>query len=192
MLPLPRRRFSLLLLGLVLAGCAESGPAAREQALAREFPPSDFWLGVTVFAPGQGDLTTSTPPAPPRAQRPARYVIEADQVLRASFGLGGGGADAQGVSEQTFPPQTRQLTGDQMNDLWKILRSSTLVDASSGSLVGRPPTPTETEGRLVYVVSFAFAGDRRTLQIESEGPKAGSRADAERLTDRLAALAWQK
>jgi hypothetical protein len=168
----------ILVLATVLAagGCAGERSSPLDTAVTRASPPSDFWLAVTVYAPEArpGDEPVA------RSERAARYVIEADQVLRVSIG--------SGVSEETFPPQTRQLDAGDVDALWESLRTGSLVDAASPHRVTGPVGGVEASGGPVYVVSFRAAGELRRLRVE--GGAEGAGAEAKGLADRLGALAW--
>ncbi|MHA7814747.1 MAG: hypothetical protein ACX94C_15300 [Phycisphaerales bacterium] len=97
----------LVAIGAVLASCSttsERGPAELP-----ERRPSDFTLGVVVF----GD-----PGADSVEMRSARYIVEPDGALRASFGEGSDG--------NTYPPMTRRLEGSILDALWAQVRSMDL------------------------------------------------------------------
>jgi hypothetical protein len=93
--------------------------------------------------------------------------MEADWILRAAMGAG--------VSDETFPPRTRQLTAPQVLRLWQDLRDSGLVDE----------TPEAAGTDLVYTIYFAGGGVRRALKLDRD-----SYPGAQRLVDDMAALAW--
>lgn len=148
-------------------------------------PPQDFSLAVTVLRPiPLGALINARTDAErPTVERPARYIIEADAILRAAVGYG--------ASENTFPPETRQLTVIQYNQLWRTFRNSPLVDPDHPCRTGRLPTIEEfaltTQGRGGYAISFSIAHDRRLLAIDENSPYA---KDARDLVAYLLELAW--
>ncbi len=170
---------------LAMAGCAASRSERVERALLSDEPPADFWLAVTVLRPvplgalinARTEAERSTVP------RAARYVVEADAVLRVAVGYG--------ATEDTYPARTRQLTRGQMWELWRALRGTGLVDADHPDRTGRLPELDEfgkrTAGRGGYCVSFSIEGERRALAIDEARPAA---AEARMLVERLAALAW--
>jgi len=172
---------------LLLPACGQSREARTEAALLADHPPGDFWLGVTVLRPIPlgAIINARTEPANSTIPRPARYVVEADAILRVAVGYG--------ATEKTFPPETRQLTAQEFADIWQTLRASALVDPDHPGRTGKLPELEEfsrdTQGRGGYSVSFCIAGDRRILAIDEASPAA---ADARRLVDQLAALAWIK
>lgn len=172
---------------LLLPACGQSREARTESALLADNPPADFWLGVTVLRPVPLGAIINARTEPPNSTipRPARYIVEADAILRVAIGYG--------ATEKTFPPETRQLTPQQLADIWQLLRDSALVDPDHPDRTGRIPELEEfsrtTQGRGGYSVSFCIAGDRRILAIDEASPAA---ADARRLVDQLAALAWIK
>lgn len=121
----PRLRFALLAtmglcaLAAALPGCA--GSAQRRLGM----PPSDAMLSVTVM------------PQRPRFQRPerefapARYIVEADGVLRAAVG--------EGVTVQTYPGRTRDLTPEEWAELWEAVLTTGVLD---------PDDPRAIEGEM--------------------------------------------
>lgn len=166
-----------------LGGCAGSRSA---RALESIEPPTDFALGATVLRPvplalGAGVRTAG--PGLQLAERPARYLVEPDAVLRAAVG--------PGASETTYPARTRQLTRDQWAALWKEFRAMSLADSDHPAVAGRAPTIDEAAelsgGRTTWVITFAAAGDRRTLVIHEGGE---GEDEARRIVERLAGLAW--
>jgi hypothetical protein len=169
------KRFALTALA-ALSACASQKRANYEHALAAPIPPDDFWLAVTVLRPpAEAASRAAAYKTLPIANRPARYVVEADRILRAATG--------SGASEVTFPDQTRQLSDAQFDHLWETLRASSLVKPDNPALVGSaPPTPTMLD-KTIYIVSFAAAGNRRTLAFDDA-------AEAQPLIDELAKLAW--
>jgi len=181
-------RVTLLLmcvLCLFIAACASARSARVEAALLSDEPPKDFWLAVTVLRPVPlGALINArTEPEHSTVPRPARYVVEADAVLRAAVGYG--------ASESTFPPQTRQLTSAQRTHLWRMVRDSALPDPDHPGRTGKLPDlddfGQQTEGRGGYCITFSIAGERRILAIDEAAPAA---ADARNLVSHLASLAW--
>ncbi|MBO6740379.1 MAG: hypothetical protein JJ916_11015 [Phycisphaerales bacterium] len=97
----------LMVIGAVLASCSTTNQ--RDPIAFPEQRPSDFTLGVVVF----GD-----PDADSIEMRSARYIIEPDGTLRASFGEGSDGL--------TYPPITRKVDGSTMDAIWDRVRSMDL------------------------------------------------------------------
>ena len=97
----------LMVIGAVLASCSTTNE--RDPIELPEQRPSDFTLGVVVF----GD-----PDADSIEMRSARYIIEPDGTLRASFGEGSDGL--------TYPPITRKVDGSTMDAIWDRVRSMDL------------------------------------------------------------------
>ena len=184
---------SPVLLSLMLAfaaaflpGCASSRAERIEAALIADEPPPDFTLAVTVLRPvplGALINARTQDASRPTVQRPARYIVEADAVLRVAVGYG--------ATEKTFPPETRQLTASQFAGLWRQLKNSPLVDPDHPCRTGKPPPleefARETEGRGGYAVAFCIAGEHRILAIDEASPAA---KDARELVAQLLALAW--
>jgi hypothetical protein len=159
---------------LMAGGCAGGKRAELAAALKGDEPPADFSLAVTVHG-DVGGAAGAGGGAPAATGQPgsvsARYVMEADWVLRAATGAG--------VSETTFPAQTRQLTHDQVQRLWWELRDSGLLEGG-GARAGE-------RGERGAVISYSVAGVRRTIR-----PLAADRPPVSRIVDRLAELAWVK
>lgn len=101
----------LMAIGAVLASCSTT--SERNPIELPEHRPSDFTLGVVVF----GDPDSTEP-----AIRSARYIIEPDGTLRASFGEGSDGL--------TYPPITRRLNEDQLDLIWEM--STMLISSTQG------------------------------------------------------------
>lgn len=179
---------ALLALGLILplvAGCASQRRADYQAALASSRPPEDFWLGVTVFkAPADTASRAAAYLKLPIPIRPARYVIEADRVLRAAVG--------SGATVETFPDQTRQLSEAEFDRLWETLRSSPLVSDDQPGLVGAPPGLGTLGDRTLYIVEFSAGGTRRMVAIEAAPTPGPGADDAKKIVEELAALAWMK
>lgn len=164
-----RRTFTLLLLApaLWLSACASSPePAPPAQR------PQEFVLSATVYAPaGQGTAR------PERALRPGRYIVEADGVLRAALG--------PGATTTTYPHQTRQLTPDQLDALWRTLVASGLLTDPDATPVPNPDIYTPPEGRTTAVVYAAWRGRREAVAVSLDRHRG-----AITLIDHLAELAW--
>lgn len=162
------------------AGCSSSrpvGPVAKEPT-----PPADFSVAVVVRVPdSQAEAWTAADRSRPRAVRPARYLLEADNLLRVVVGPGG--------MPKTFPPPTRRLTRAQVESVWARLSGTPLLtegEAVSREALGQEfadrPGPVSEPTALIVV----RADGRRVYRQEVLKP--GSTAYA--LTDRLAELAW--
>lgn len=173
----------LALVAGLLCGCGMTTPRMEPTEPAELSPlpeemPADFGLSVTVLSdeiePGRiGRL--------PRWQRPARFVIEPDRVLRAS--------DGPGVSTRLFPAATRRLDAGQMLGLWEMVRGTGVVRPGHPGAVawsdGEPPISAGS----VAVITVSAGGERRTVivPVDEADPDAGA---ARVLVDRLADLAW--
>lgn len=167
----------------VLTGCTSARRANYAAAVAAERPPDDFWLSVTVLrAPADTASRAAAYLRTPVATRPARYIVEADRILRAAVG--------SGATMETFPDETRQLTEAEFDGLWTTLRGSSLVREDHAAMVGMAPSAASIGGKTMYVVAFSAGGDRRVLLIEAEPAPGDGAADAGKLVEQLAALAW--
>lgn len=153
-----------------LAGCRAS-PKVPVEAL--DEPPRDFALAVTVVSPLGDDAE--------RALRPAKYIVEADGVLRASVG--------PGSNTETFPPRTRQLTPRQHDQLWRAVRETGLLAPDHPARVGDPSVVPPNPRRPGATIFVAAEGQRRywLVALDEQDPDA---AGVRLLIDRLASLAW--
>ena len=158
------------LIGAVASGCATSRPIAAADA-----PPPDFMLGVTILTPpGGGAGGDEAGAAQGEGLVPARHVMEADWVLRTLVGAG--------VTPETFPPRTRQLRRDQVQELWTLLLDSGLLDPAHPGRIGAWPADVPPPLRTMLVVEFTADGEHRVVAVEATGEGGeGARALAERL-----------
>lgn len=167
-----------MLVALGAAGCAgEKSETAPDAALAEtaDLPPSDFTFAFTVVHQTSKRNVASIP----RDRRPMRFLMETDWVLRAFAG--------PNLTDQSFPREARQLTHQQVEQIWHDLRSAGLLDLDHPSAVGSVPPPeqwTVTDGSA-WVLTIKANGDRRVLLLQPE-----QHASAAPVLDRLADLAW--
>jgi hypothetical protein len=197
-------RSILVVLCLLLAACQpgqkgwfdgwgkkqEEAPATVDSWQA----PEDFWLSVTVTGPVRESMSAYD--ALPRALRPARYVVEADRVLRAAVG--------PGASVESFPAETRRLTSDEVTQLYRLAGETGLLDADHPNLVGSVPVPKviekpssnaempEQDPRTMYIITLHAGGKRRTLLMEASPRGTQDSRQAARVVDWLANKAWMK
>lgn len=159
-----------------IGGCSSTAPAAGAET------PADFSVAVVVRVPeAQADAWTAADRSQPRAVRPARYLLEADDLLRVVIGPGG--------LPRTFPPPTRRLTRAQVDGLWARVRDSGLlteVEEASREALGqefadRPAPVAEPTAIMVIRVD-----GRRLYRRQVMAPGSA----AYELTDALAELAW--
>ncbi len=154
-----------MMLGAVLASCSTSGE--RDPIELPEQRPSDFTLGVVVFGDPEADSIET---------RSARYIIEPDGTLRASFGEGSDGL--------TYPPIIRRVDDSTLDAIWDRVRSMGL-EGDDWRFVQAPEQfhaeIGSNRGYLVEIrsgVTFsAWSTDADTQSIRT-------------LTRELASLAW--
>lgn len=146
----------VLLLGLSLAGgCATTrgGEGATRAAAGTDYP-SDFTLSVTVMTPDQEsgandrDLTFGKD----LAERPGRYIVEPDGLLRAAVGAG--------ATTQVYPPRTKYLTDRQMADLWRRLEW-----IRPDLQIGDPGEDTSIRASHPTAIIHVSANGRRTTKV---------------------------
>ncbi len=100
--------FSLALGMLWIALVGFSGCATTGSMSLPEHRPADFTLGVVVF--GDDDASDVS-------HLSARYIVDAAGNLRASVGAGS--------SARTYPPIIRQLSDEQLDEIWE--KGSTMI-----------------------------------------------------------------
>jgi hypothetical protein len=173
------RRAGIIAAGVVaafLGGCRSTPPPPPAPEPVPERRPEDFVLSATVMTPRDVEGVRL-----PRSLRPARYIVEADGVLRAAVGAGS--------TTMTFPAQTRQLTPAQFEGLWRQMRESGLLDAANPSRIEGPEEAVASREHTTALIYASYLGRRRTLRVLLDRGSAEALA-AERLVDRLAELAW--
>jgi hypothetical protein len=165
----------LLVLASLSVGCSSSpAPVRRAEAPAPQARPNDFTLAMSVYAPA-GTQESKLP----RSLKPGRYVLEPDGALR-----GGSGAKAP-----AYPPIARQLTPEQMDQIWRLVRDSELLDPDNPARVDDPSAISVSPDRVMATVYLAAAGTRRSLRVLMDRGSPTAMA-AEQLADRLAEMAW--
>jgi len=145
-----------------LAGCASGEPASA--GVGR---PQDFGLAVTVYRGERVPLDA------PLAERDARFILEADGVLRAEFG--------RRARERSFPPVVRRLRPEEVTDLWRLVYDAE-VFRGAGRLAG--PETFDPGSESVVLIEATGKGRRRTVVRPSDG--AAERA----LVSKLGELVW--
>jgi hypothetical protein len=200
-------RSIILVMCLALAGCQPGqkgwfdgwGKKQGDSAMVADpsrmsQPPEDFWLSITVTGPQRE--TMSAYDALPRALRPARYVLEADRVLRAAVG--------PGAKDESFPAETRRLTSVEVTQLWRLVGEAGLLDADHPYLVGSAPVAKaiekqttnaempERDVRTMYVIMLHASDKRRTLVMEASPRGSQDSRQAARVVDWVANKAWMR
>ncbi len=171
---------TLLLSAACLLGAACAGPGSFDEAPAGPRPqaPGDFALGVTIYSPvtdprGLDDL-------PPRL-RPSRYVLEPDGALRAEV--------RPRLRAEDYPPRIRQLSGEQVDRIWRMVAGGPFADPAEPARVGGPIDATPAPDRTDALIYIADDHPRRFYRVNLLGASEPSRAAGE-VIDRLAQLAW--
>jgi hypothetical protein len=166
--------FASLPLGGCLSRRVEPRPA---QAAIPEDRPADFTFAMTVYSPASARVAGTLP----RALRPARYVLEPDGALRA--------AAAAAARATTFPPRARTLTPRQMDQIWRLVRDTALLDPSNPARVEDPETVELSPDHTTATIYVAFADRRTSLRLLLDRGTSDA-LSAERIADHLAALAF--
>jgi hypothetical protein len=173
------------LLPLLAAAClallpACSSPRVEPRPEATAIPedrPADFTLAMTVYSPASPRVAATLP----RALRPARYIVEPDGSLRAASGPAARAA--------TFPPLARTLTPRQMDQVWRLVRDTALLDPANPARVEDPLTLELSPSHTTATLYIAFADRRTSLRLLLDRGSADA-LSAEQIADHLAALAF--
>jgi hypothetical protein len=161
-------RGTTVLLLLLIAAC--QSPPDLSQLQKR---PEDFTLAATVHAL-QWSRTI------PRPLRPARFILEADSVLRWS----------PGPTERGVPPPIRHLSPADNDDVWRLALASGLLEPDSPFRVYGPTEADPVEsGAPIAIIEIAFAGQQTRSRVPLDR-SSDEAVLAERLIGRLAELAF--
>ena len=167
-------RLLLLCFNVLLLCACSSTPSAGVPEPLPSGRPADFTVAASVYAPPR-----ARPADLPRSLREGRYVMESHGSLR--YGAG--------ERALPFPGRTRQLSPHQMDQLWRLVRDSGLLDPEHPAVVENPGSIAASPDRGMAVIYVVFGGERRTLRVLLDRTGAGA-TEAERIIDRLAELAW--
>lgn len=158
-------------------GC-RSKPLPRPTSTPVVIPddrPPDLALAATVFSPRVPLPTAQLP----RSLKPARFIIEADGVLRS----------AQGAQSPDFPPRARQLTPRQMDQIWRLIRDTGFLNEGNPARIEDPSGTVRSGDRTTAMIYITYSGRRVTLRFLLDRSTQDA-VQAEQLIDRLAELAW--
>lgn len=148
---------------LAAGGCASTTKTpARTYARGVDYP-ADFSLSVTVMTPGPetGPDGRDTSFGQDLADRPGRYIVEPDGLLRAAMGAG--------ATTRVYPPRTRYLSDRQMADLWARLEWLR-PDLQIGDPGEQAPTPSAHSTAIIQV---AAEGRKTTRVVNLDEDDAG-------------------
>ncbi|HMN41948.1 MAG TPA: hypothetical protein PKE29_13980 [Phycisphaerales bacterium] len=182
------RPLLLAALTLCLTGCVlQSDPALQSSGGATTTSaPRDFWIGITVTGPIRE--SSAAYDALPRPLRPARYVVEADRILRAALG--------PGAPRESFPPPPRRLSAAEFNDLFAAARDAGLLDPHHPFAVktlAKPTTPDPAappNERTEYIITAHAADRQHTIIMEAAPHGSPESRKAAAVIDWLAGKAW--
>lgn len=148
--------------------------------------PPDFTFSVSVISPlGVRTRGLSAP------QRPARYVMDADNALRAWVGsqLPKREWTRVGGPDRALPGRTRQLSTTQVAKIWALMLQAGVVGQDNSQEPSSPSLYAPPKDTLAYVISYSADGDRGWAILD--GTTAPT-AQAEALIVELSRLAFQE
>lgn len=164
----------------VLVGCSSTPRPIPEPEpiVLPDAAPEDFALSVTVIAPASNDDPVDEMPRP---QRPARYIIEPDGVLRAAIG--------PGATPRVFPRRTRLLDAAQVRRLWRLVGETGLYEATTLTGIDNTETffPQRSRPTALVYIRQQGVGSHFAVRLpvgDTESAAVGQ------LIDELAELAW--
>lgn len=137
----------------VAGGCASQSKPSPSAVQGVDYP-QDFALSVTVITPGREtdssgrDLSFGQD----LADRPGRYIVEADGLLRAATGAG--------ATTRVYPPRTKYLSDRQMADLWNKLEWM-----RPDLQIGDPGEDTPIRASHTTAIIHVAANGRRTTRV---------------------------
>ncbi len=140
--------------------------------------PEDFTLSITVVVPGIDEAALASLS---RAEKPARYIVEPDGILRAAVG--------PGATPRVFPGQTRRLSDAQLNRLWRLVRETGLLESGSITRISNTETFFPPPGRATALISITADGRVRAFAVRLPVGDPPSAATTQ-LIDEVAELAW--
>lgn len=150
------RKLPAALLGLVaiLTGACASNPTPQPASVRGVDYPQDFALSVTVITPGRETDANGRDLSFGRdlADRPGRYIVEPDGLLRAATGAG--------ATTRVYPPRTKYLTDRQMADLWNRLEW-----IRPDLQIGDPGEDTPIRTSHTTAIIHLAANGRRTTKV---------------------------
>ncbi len=166
---------------------AASAPAIDLPPLPNvaEAPP-DFTFSVSVISPlGVRTRGLSAP------QRPARYVMDADNSLRAWVGsqLPKREWTRVGGPDRALPGRTRQLSTTQVAKIWELMLQAGVVGKDNAQEPSSPSMYTPPKDTLAYVISYSADGDRGWAILDGTQTPT---SQAEALIVELSRLAFQE
>lgn len=172
---------ALAVLAAGLLGACSSSPVVKprpEPPPLPEHAPEDFTLAITVMGPA---ATPEEVNAAPRPERPARYIIEPDGILRAAIG--------PGATPRVFPGETRQLDNAQLERLWRLTTNTGLLDTDTLTRVDNTETFFPSRDRATAILYIKQAGHTASYAVRLPIGDAESPAVTQ-LIDEVAAMAW--
>jgi hypothetical protein len=161
-----------------LGACAGPGGHDESPPVPRQHAPGDFAVAITIYSPVTDPAGLDTLPV---RLRPSRYVLEPDGALRAQV--------RPRLTEDDYPPRIRQLSGEQVDRIWRLVSAGPFADPDEPTRVGGPMKAPPAPDRTDAVISIADQKSRRFYRVNLLGASEPSRAAAE-LIERLAQLTW--
>lgn len=180
----PRRRSlipaALAALLLCLPGCSSTPRPLPEPepVVLPDTAPEDFALSITVVGPSSAETDIDDRP---RAERPARYLVEPDGLLRAAIG--------PGATPRVYPRQTRQLTEAQIQRLWRLVGETGLLEPTTLTSIDNTEIFFPQRSRPTALVYIRQQGTGSHFAVRLPVGDAESAMVAQ-LVDQLADMAW--
>ncbi len=164
----------------VLPGCSSTPRPIPEPEpiVLPDVAPEDFALSITVISPASADDPIDDLP---RAERPARYVVEPDGVLRAAIG--------PGATPRVYPRQTRQLDAARVQRLWRLVGETGLLEPGTLTRIDNTEIFFPQRSRPTALVYIRQQGAGSHFAVRLPVGDAES-AGVGQLIDELAELAW--
>jgi len=165
---------------LSLPGCSSTPRPLPEPepVVLPDTTPEDFALSITVVGPSSAETDIDSLP---RAERPARYLVEPDGVLRAAIG--------PGATPRVYPRQTRQLDQAQVQRLWRLVGETGLLEPTTLTRIDNTEIFFPQRSRPTALVYIRQQGTGSHFAVRLPVGDAESAMVAQ-LVDQLADLAW--
>jgi hypothetical protein len=174
------RELAMVAVCVGLCGCSSAPPQKEEEpepVVLPEHAPEDFTLSVTVMGPATREGIDERA----RAERPARYIVEPDGALRAAIG--------PGATPRVYPGQTRRLTGEEMQRVWRLVVNTGLLEPGTLTRIESTETFFPRRERTTALIYVRERGDETHYAVRLPVGDVESPGVVQ-LIDEVAGLAW--